>query len=357
MQSRRAFLTAARRAGLGIAVLPMAARTGDAADPLVYFTWTGYEVPELHKSYSAKYGREPGADFFSDEEQALQKVRSGFKPDVAHPCVNTLGRWRDAGVIKPIDTAKVAAWDSVLPEIRGVEGVVADGQVWMVPFEWGTSSIIYRSDLVDIKEESWTLFLDERYKGKMAFLDAIDNVAAMGGMLSGAQDPFAMTDADLAKAKDALKRMHQNMRFYWTDQTELEQGLAAGEVVAAWGWMASVNNLKSQGVPVKFMTPKEGILTWVCGMVRIAEGPAPDEEAYDFIDAMLDPQSGKYVIEVFGYGHSNAESFEVADPAKVKALGFDSPQAFLAAGRFFREIKPDVRQKISDMWEQIKAGA
>jgi spermidine/putrescine-binding protein len=235
--------------------------------------------------------------------------------------------------------------------------MVVDDHYWLVPFDWGTSSIIYRTDLVDIKEESWTLFLDERYKGKLSFLDAIDNVGAVAGVLSGAQDPFRMTDAELVKAKEVLTKLHHNMRFYWTDVTELEQAMAAGEVVAAWGWAQSVNNLQKQGVKVKMMNPKEGILTWICGMVRIAAGPAADDEAYDFINAMLDPQTGKYMIESYGYGHSNQKSFAVADPEKVKALGFSDPQAFVAKGRFFREIPPDIRQKISNMWEQIKAGA
>ena len=30
--------------------------------------------------------------------------------------------------------------------------------------------------------------------------------------------------------------------------------MASGEVVAAWGWMSSVNNLKKQGIDVAFMT-------------------------------------------------------------------------------------------------------
>ena len=36
--------------------------------------------------------------------------------------------------------------------------------------------------------------------------------------------------------------------------------MAAGEVVAAYAWMASNVNLKKKGVPVKYMNPKEGVL-------------------------------------------------------------------------------------------------
>ena len=42
-----------------------------------------------------------------------------------------------------------------------------DGQTYFVPFDWGNSSIIYRTDMVDISEESWGLLYDERYAGKV----------------------------------------------------------------------------------------------------------------------------------------------------------------------------------------------
>src|SRR5690606_4935412 len=155
--TRRAFTAALGALGLGTVTVPLLARSGRAAENLTYFTWSGYEIPELHRAYIDKYGGSPSASFLSDEEDALQKVRGGFTPDVAHPCVNTIGRWRDAGVLKPIDTARIRAWDDIFPQFLNIQGVQADGQYWMVPFDWGTTSIIYRTDLVEIDEPSWSL--------------------------------------------------------------------------------------------------------------------------------------------------------------------------------------------------------
>ena len=58
-----------------------------AADSdLIVFDWGGYEDPGFFGAYVEKYGDSPTYSFFSDEEEAFQKVRAGFRADLGHPC-------------------------------------------------------------------------------------------------------------------------------------------------------------------------------------------------------------------------------------------------------------------------------
>jgi spermidine/putrescine transport system substrate-binding protein len=354
--SRRAFAHRAAVLGIGVASVSAVGWPASAAAKLTSFTWAGYGDKQFHKSYSAKYGSEPNFAIFSDEEEALQKVIGGFHPDLIHPCINSVGRFREAKVIKPIDTSRLTAWDRIFPALKKVKEVEVDGKVWIAPFDWGTSSVIYRSDLVHVSEESWHMLIDPQYKGKISFLDAPDNVAAIAGLLVGAPDPMNMNDDEMAKAEGVLRQLHANVRFYWTDQSAMEQAMASGEVVAAWGWASSVNNLTKNGVKVKYMAPKEGIMTWVCGLTLGADGPGDEQEKYDFIDAMLAPESGKALIEVDAYGHANIDSFKLADPKAVMKLGFEDPGKFLETGHFFEAVPAQKRKHIIDLWQNIRAG-
>jgi spermidine/putrescine-binding protein len=104
------------------------------------------------------------------------------------------------------------------------------------------------------------------------------------------------------------------------------------------------------------MNPKEGILTWVCGL-SIIEGASGDEQAaYDFIDAMIAPESGKQLIEQFGYGHSNRKSFDLADKNRLTELGLSDPDALFAQGVFLEEVPPETKEKYVTIYEQVKAG-
>ena len=156
--------------------------------------------------------------------------------------------------------------------------------------------------------------------------------------------------------KDLLQKQRPLIRMYTSDNTVQEQALASGEVVAAMTWGDTANNLTQQGLPVKFAQPKEGTLTWVCGLVLHKDAPHLDK-AYDLIDGMLAPESGNYCITAFGYGHSNPNSFDGVDQAQLAAVGIaKGPVETLKSGHFYVPQSPDVVTRISRDWEEVKAG-
>ncbi|MDH3911930.1 MAG: hypothetical protein OEU09_11590, partial [Rhodospirillales bacterium] len=131
-----------------------------AAEPLTVFEWSGYEDPEFHKSYTEKYGGSPKYAFYVEEEEGFQKLRAGYRADIAHPCTLSTKKWKDAGLIKPIDTSRIKAWDNVIPELRKIDGVEIDGKVYMVPVDWGNTAVIYRTDQVKLDNKSIKFLTD-----------------------------------------------------------------------------------------------------------------------------------------------------------------------------------------------------
>ena len=352
--SRRRFNQLLAAAGLTAVSVPLLARPVRADDQVVYFTWSGYDDPGFFPGYVKKHGANPNMPIFADEEEAFQKMRAGATYDVVHPCNNSLPRWLDAGVIQSIDTSRLSNWPDVFATLKTFEGAQRDGKQYFVPVDWGNTSIIYRTDLVDIKEESWTLMWDERYAGKLAMAAAAEETVPIAAAVAGAADPFNLTDEEIAKAKELLLKQKPLLRFYWDTNTTIEEGLASGELVASTGWNSSAVTLKKQGYAVKFMNPKEGIFTYCCGLVLAKDAPNPDR-AYDLLDAMIAPEAGKWLVEVQGYGHSNRKTFQVVDAKILAERGLPSdPSEFLNNGIMF---KPNKRlEEVSSMFEAVKAG-
>lgn len=87
----------------------------EAGGDLVVFDWSGYEDPLLHEGYTGKYGAEPTFSFFGDEDEAFEKMRAGFKADIAHPCSQSVVKWREAGLLQPLDTSRIAGWKASIP--------------------------------------------------------------------------------------------------------------------------------------------------------------------------------------------------------------------------------------------------
>jgi spermidine/putrescine-binding protein len=359
MLDRRHFSRIAARLGVGLALTPLVMRVAGAEAMMSYYTWAGYEVPQLHDAYLKKYGAEPEITFFGDEEEALTKIRAGFFPSLAHPCSASVARWRDAGVLAPIDTTRLKNWPDLLPQLTGIAGTnTATRTIW-IPFDWGSNSIVYRTDLVDpkyVEENSWQLLLDERYSGRLAMWSSIDGAIAMAAAILGIKDTARVTDPQFAAIRELLTRQKKLTRFYWDSETVAEEALASGEVVASYLWSASYDRLKKNGAPVGYMLrPKEGLISFACGIVMLKNGKGDEQAKYDFIDAMISPESGKFLVEDYGYGHSNQKTYALVSDEVLQAQGLTRDVAsYIAGTSFFQSWPPELRSRYIQMFNDIR---
>jgi putative spermidine/putrescine transport system substrate-binding protein/spermidine/putrescine transport system substrate-binding protein len=352
---RRLAIAAACTIGAGAASV-FAAGGSD----LVVFEWSGYEDPLLHPAYTAKYGAEPTFAFFGDEDEAFQKMRAGFKADIAHPCSQSVLKWRDAGMLRPLDTNRIAGWKDLNPGIMAMKDLAttADGKAWFMPFDWGNTALLYRTDNVTPEEaQSLRIFADPKFKGRVTIGDNVDDAYALASLVIGLKDWTKMTDEQFKQASDFLRQVHKNIRFYWTDDTDINQAFSGNEVDLAWGWNETLVTLKGLGVPIAMnRNTTEGLSTWVCGYVLMKDAPGNLDQAYDFLNAVNAPAVSGYMVKTFGYGHGNAAGMAALDPRLLVDRGFDNLDKFLDKTLFQQPVAPDLKQRMIAEFEKIKAG-
>ncbi len=358
-RNRRQFLKQLASMGIAATVFPgmtrPAAASADSKN-LSVFAWAGYEYPEFYPQYLKKYGNKPDYSFYADEEEAFQKVRAGYRPDISFPCSNVMRRWRDAGLVSPLDTSRIEHWDDIYPQFLDISGVQLDGKYYLMPWDWGFSSVIYRTDLVDPKEESYSLLLDDRYAGRIAMYNSVDAIAAVSGGLAGVENPMVMNDDEIERARAVMEEIHERTLFYWSDITEIYQALATGEVVAAWAWSEALPAMQENNIPVKFIRPREGLWTYVCGLCLHTIAPEKEQAAYDFLSSMLSPESGLLLMDWYSYGHANRKSIELLDPEARAAFPIRDPEKFFSESNYYNEIPPATRKKLVAIFNEVKAG-
>lgn len=356
--TRREVNKALAVAGVSIIATPVLSPTarGETASHPTFFTWGSHTAPELYPQYSEKYGSLPNFSLYGSEDEALAKIQGGFQPDLSLTCVNVLKRWYDLGVIQPIDTSVLTNWPDVIDALKTIEGTVIEGKRYWVPRNWGQTSVAYRTDLAPeyVENESLAILWDEKYAGRLAMIDVVLDAVATAAAYAGIKDPFNMGDEEIETLREVLRRQHSLLRMYSADMTNTAQALASGELVAALVWSDAVVPLQKEGLPVKFMNPKEGAFTWVCGCVLNSQ-TQHYEKAHELIDALLEPRSCAWEMENLGYGTSNIKAFDLVGDDKLAELGLPrDPVPFLHGGIFALPLKN--RQKIAKMFEEVKAG-
>ena len=324
-----------------------------ADDGLIVFDWSGYEDEGFFQKYIAKHGDAPTYSFFGEEEEAFQKLRAGFRADVSHPCSQSVSKWLEAGLLEPLDTSRIDLWDDVNTEMK--EAFKFDGAYYLLPMDWGTTALTYRTDMVDAATmDSLAVFLDPAYAGRIALPDNVDDIYALGYLATGVTDWTKATDADFEAASAWLRQAHQNVRAYWADGAELAQLMGSGEVVVSWAWSETPATMAAEGLPIEAnRSTKEGSSSWFCGYVNLANGPNPEDKMYDFFNAWMDPGSAEYIVSEWGYGHGNQTAMAAIGPEGLAEAGLGPVEVPVLAQVPMNQA---LREKMIAEFEKIKAG-
>jgi len=342
--------------GMVAALLVLAGCGKEDSKPITLFQWQDYMEPPFLADYQKAYGEKPAITIFADEDEAFAKMRAGFKPDVMGPCYYEFPRWKEAGLIQPIDTSKLKNWDKISPTLRNLPGISAGpGKVWFVPHYWGNTSLTIRTDLAPeyAKSQSWDILFDPKYKGRVSVLDGVDDVVPFVAKMIGV-DAYNMSDADWTKVQAKLRELVPHLRFVSSDDTALAQGLASGELVAAMSWRTTFASLHREHRPVAYLEPPGGMFTYVCGLV-MHKNPSNEAKALALIDSSLSDAAAVYTVEHIGDEPANTQAMRQVPDAVYANLNIPKDlESFLKSGIFQRRLKD--KEKIVGAWTDIKSG-
>ena len=127
-----------------------------------------------------------------------------------------------------------------------------------------------------------------------------------------------------------------------------------GNIWATYSWPDTYVVLKEE-VPVKYVRPQEGVLSWAEGLV-LRKDTEQYFHAHEFADAWASLATATRLITSWGYGHSNVNvDLDEIDPDVVAVFGLDDPATNLAEPvSYFDRYQPD-RDRYNRAWDEVKA--
>jgi spermidine/putrescine transport system substrate-binding protein len=327
-----------------------------AADSeLTIFDWSGFEIDGLFTDYVAKHGDVPTFAFFGDDDEAFQKVASGFKADAVNPCSQMVSKYRDAGLIEPWDTSKLTSLDQLDPALLDSPVFKDEAGLWFLPSYWGATAVAYNTKEVPAEDvATLQVFANPKYAGRISLPDSSDDVWALAYLATGVTDWTAITEEQFQAAAAWLRLAHANVRTYWADPAEVAQLMKSGEVAVSWTWNDGAAAVRGEGVPVVFnRTPTEGASNWYCGYVNFKDSPGSEDKAYDFINAWLEHGSARGLLENFGYAHANDAAMKDISLDELKAKDVDPIEGKVLAQS---PLSPEMTERMTKEFELIKSG-
>lgn len=298
---------------------------------LQVFDWSGYGNGDYYPKEEKKYlwgqyakvtGDTPDFKLFENDDTAYTKVVAGARYDVAHPCGYRYKDWVDLDVMQPWDTSLIPNFSSLNPKLMPAGQF--NGKQYFVPLDWGFIAPLVNLDHVDGSDETFGVLFDEKYKGKIAWIDTL-NMMVVAAYTLGMPDPWNMTDDELAEVRDFLISKKGLVRFYWNQSYDFWLSFKKGEVWAGYSWPDAVGYADAAGMNYLYMKPKEGRISWVCGLGLFAD-TQNYRHAHEYADSWASKEAAEFLLSYYYYGHTNTEADLSVVPEGVRnALGLDDP--------------------------------
>jgi spermidine/putrescine transport system substrate-binding protein len=323
-----------------------------AVGQLSVLDWPGYDAEAFWTDFKNKYPDVPvNFEIGASDADIYGKIKAGSQADIIHPYTGWLQVYVDEGLVEEIDVTKLANWDKIPDSLKAIGRF--NGKQYFIPWDWGFSSILYRTDKVKGTIDSWAALLDPQYKRHISMWDDGPSAVQVSAYLHN-YDETNITPEQLAAIEAEWIKQRDSNLTYWSGEPELIDAMAGGDVWLAYAWQGAYAALMKKGVPVVYANPKEGRSSWV-GVYGIRKGTKNHDLALRFVDEKLSAATANNVVNEYNYGVANREVMNsISDPTLKRAFSLDDPSV-LQRTNFAPELTAEQRGAWTAMWTDVKA--
>ncbi len=327
-------------------------------ESLSLLVWEGYADPSFIHPFEVAHHCKVSASYMGSSDDLVAKLRGGSASnyDVISPSSDVAGSIVYAGLVESLDLSKLPSYSQLSPKLRGLPLVKAGGQTFGVPFMWGPNPLLYDSSAFPTAPDSWSVFWDPKYKGKISVWDDLSTVY-MAAQLLGYDRPdpsqlYNLNDDQLAAVKQKLIALKPNIRKIWSTGGELTNLFENHEIIAAMGWPLMANQLRQANFPIAEIIPRENTTGWIDHLM-ITKASSHKELAYAFLDYMIQAQTQKKITDVTHYTPANPSAGQFMSPEEKKNMHLDDPDSYMLRIYFWQDVPR--RAKYIEIWNEVKA--
>lgn len=324
------------------------------ASEIVLYNWSEYIEPEIYTLFEEEYGIRVIEDNFSSNEELLAKLQGGATGySLIVPSDYTVSIMIEEGMLAELD-------QSTIPNLSNLGDRFKDlpfdpGNIYCVPYQWGTTGIGYLSDQVE-EPTSWSVLFDPdpeaAYFGRYTMLDDVRESFAAALVYLG-YDINTTDEMQLEEAKQQLINAKAGLAGY--DSDTFEDLVAAGENLLAHGWNGDFLVAQEENENVAYTVPQEGGVIWV-DMICIPNTVSAEEKlaAELFINFIMRPDIGAMITEYTYFATPNAAAEAQLDEEILNDPTVYPPSETLDRLQFIRPVG-EAESLYQRLWDEVKS--
>jgi spermidine/putrescine transport system substrate-binding protein len=269
-------------------------------DKLELFNWSEYMPPGVLKSFQRKYGVRVVESYYDGNEAMYAKLQaSATGYDLVVPDNSTVHIMIKSGLIQPLDMSLIPNFKNVAARFQHPDyDPGKNSPEYSVPYQWGTTGIGHRTDIVTEPITKWADLWNPTYKGQIVMMNDERDTLGVGLMVLG----YSFNSTKQAELDQAVKKLiaqkplvkaydSMNSKRYLISGTPLVQGWN-GYVLQAYDTLGSQK--------LEYVLPEEGFDLWVGNMAIPVGAPSP-YAAHLFLNYLFEPKIAAQIVDYTWY--------------------------------------------------------
>lgn len=311
---------------------------------LVLYTWEGLFPQEVLDSFEEEKGIKIISSNFDSNETMLEKVQQsdGKDYDLVIGDDYIIEQVVNSGLAKELDKAKLTNYGNINPLYQS-QFYDPDNK-YTIPHGAGIPLIVYDPEQVDFEIKGYSDLWNPELEDKIATIASYRAIEGMVLLTMGK----SMNEEDPAVIKEAgekLKELAPNIRMI--QDTNTQNALLNGEAAVGILYTSQVIAALAENPDLKVVYPEEGLGFGIMNFY-IPKNAPDTEEAYEFLDYILEPEVAAECFNFLGYYCTNKAADELVNPDLVVP---DS----VTKGEIIQNVSQEAEEVYNQNWTEFKA--
>jgi spermidine/putrescine transport system substrate-binding protein len=297
--------------------------SGDGGDgpeekALNFYNWSDYVAKSTLPNFQKQTGIKVTQDYFSSNEELLAKLQAGGTGyDVIVPSDYMVSIMIKSDILEPLDMSKIPNFKNVGDNYKGLP--YDPKNEYSVPYQWGTTGILYNKKELGTLEPSWEPMWDPANEGKIGMLnDPRETPGAALYKLGYSVNTTSKEQLDEAEAE--LKKQKPLLRGYF-DSTQNRPLVINGDLLLGHVFSGDAFLARELGEDLDYMIPEPAATRWTDNMA-IPKGAEHPDNAHKFINYILGAKTGAALSNYTYYNTPNEAALPMIDDALKNLPGY-----------------------------------
>lgn len=321
------------------------------ADELVFYDWVDDMPTSVLEAFTAEYGVKVTYLTYETQEEAIVNMQAGQVYDVVVMGNDLIPGLTAANLLTPLNRQNIPNFKNISPSFRDL--IYDPGNQHSIPYTWGTSGIVVRSDLLSEPVTRWADLWNPRYAGKIVLLAvpryAISATLKVLGYSANSEDP-----AELEAAFQQMLKLKASVRFAKETDGSVAPYLVSGQATLAPGSTLDAMQGRLKNEAISYVLPEEGALLWGDNLVI----PANSSRQYTaelFLNFLLRPEISAQITNQKYYATANDAARAFIDPAILNDPIIFPATHSLENAEIILPLSPAGQTLYNDIWTRFEA--